>query len=85
MSTYCGIDWSENHHDVALVDSEGKLLVHRRMPDSATGLRDLLELLAEHGDTADAMIPVAPEDMKRGCHTDYYPRVFPTGQFYCAD
>jgi hypothetical protein len=37
------------------------------------------------GCAADAMIPVAPEDMKRGCHTDYYLRVFPTGQFYCAD
>lgn len=49
MSVYCGIDWSENHHDVALVDHEGKLLVHRRIPDSATGLRELLELLSEHG------------------------------------
>lgn len=61
MSVYCGIDWSENHHDVALVDQEGKLLVHRRIPDSATGLRELLELLAEHGDTPDAMVPVAIE------------------------
>ena len=61
MSAYCGIDWSEDHHDVALVDHEGTLLVHRRIPDSATGLRELLELLAEHGDTADAMVPVAIE------------------------
>jgi hypothetical protein len=22
---FCGIDWAENHHDVALVDAEGKL------------------------------------------------------------
>ena len=33
---------------------------------------------------ADAMITVAPEDMKPGCHTDYYLRVFPVGG-YCAD
>jgi hypothetical protein len=31
------------------------------------------------------MIPVAPEEMERGCHTDYYLWVFPTGNFYCAD
>ena len=61
MSVYCGIDWSEHHHDIALVDHEGKLLVHRRIADSATGLRELLDLLAEHGDTPDAMVPVAIE------------------------
>jgi hypothetical protein len=22
---YCGIDWAENHHDVAVVDAEGPL------------------------------------------------------------
>ena len=37
------------------------------------------------GCVADSMIPVAPEDMKRGCHMDYYLWVFPTGHSYCAD
>ena len=36
------------------------------------------------GCVADAMIPVAPEDMKRGCHTDYYLWVVPIDS-YCAD
>ena len=36
------------------------------------------------GCVADALIPVAPEDMKPGCHTDYYLRVIPVGM-YCAD
>ena len=36
------------------------------------------------GCVADAMITVAPEDMKPGCHKDYYLRVIPVG-VYCAD
>ena len=27
MTVWCGIDWAERHHDVALVDDDGKLLV----------------------------------------------------------
>lgn len=26
MAIFCGIDWSERHHDVALVDGEGRVL-----------------------------------------------------------
>ena len=36
------------------------------------------------GCLAAAAIPVAAEDMKPGCHRDYYLRVFPVGT-YCAD
>lgn len=25
-SVFCGIDWAENHHDIALVDMEGAVL-----------------------------------------------------------
>ncbi|MEJ7842635.1 MAG: hypothetical protein WKF95_12775 [Rubrobacter sp.] len=35
------------------------------------------------GGVADAMNSVAAEDMKPGCHTDYYLRVIPVGM-YCA-
>ncbi|MEW2438863.1 IS110 family transposase [Streptomyces caniferus] len=58
---YCGIDWAENHHDVALVDDSGQLLAKRRIGDDAAGYQLLLELLADHGDTEDAPIPVAIE------------------------
>jgi hypothetical protein len=37
------------------------------------------------GCVADSIIPVAPEDMKRGCHMDYYLWVIPTMHSYCAD
>ena len=51
MEVYYGIDWAEDHHDIALVDRDGKLLARRRIRDDAAGLAQLLALLAEHGDT----------------------------------
>ena len=61
MDVYCGIDWAEDHHDIALVDRDGTLLARRRVSDDAAGLVMLLALLAEHGDTPDDLIPVAIE------------------------
>ena len=61
MDVYCGIDWAEDHHDIALVDRDGKLLARRRISDDAAGLAALLNLLAEHGDTPGNRIPVAIE------------------------
>jgi transposase len=61
MDVYCGIDWAEDHHDIALVDRDGQLLARRRISDDAAGLAGLLALLTEHGDTADDLIPVAIE------------------------
>ena len=61
MDVYCGIDWAEDHHDIALVDRDGQLLARRRISDDAAGLATLLALLAEHGDTPDDPIPVAIE------------------------
>ncbi|MFJ4190565.1 IS110 family transposase [Kitasatospora sp. NPDC089509] len=61
MHVTCGIDWAEDHHDVAVVDSEACLLGKLRISDDAAGFQDLLRLLAEHGDTPDDPIPVAIE------------------------
>jgi len=61
MDVYCGIDWAEDHHDIALADRDGKLLARRRIGDDAAGLAQLLELLAGHGDSAGDLIPVAIE------------------------
>lgn len=61
MPVSCGIDWAENHHDVALVDAEGTVLATRRVGDDAAGFTQLLALLADAGDTAEDPIPVAIE------------------------
>jgi transposase len=59
--TYCGIDWSDDHHDVALVDHDGTVIGRRRIADDATGLAELLALLADAGDDPGDPIPVAIE------------------------
>ena len=38
MDVYCGIDWAEDHHDIALADRDGQLLARRRISDDAAGL-----------------------------------------------
>jgi hypothetical protein len=58
---YCGIDWAEDHHDVAIVDMHGTLIAKRRISDDAAGFVCLLELFAEAGDSAEEPIPVAIE------------------------
>jgi transposase len=61
MDVFCGIDWAEDHHDIALVGAGGELLARRRISDDAAGLATLLDLLAAHGDSAGDPVPVAIE------------------------
>jgi transposase len=61
VKVFCGIDWAEDHHDIALADQDGQLLARRRISDDAAGLATLLGLLAGHGDHAGELIPVAIE------------------------
>jgi len=61
LDAFCGIDWAEDHHDIALADRDGGLLARLRVSDDAAGLARLMELLAEHGDSAEDPIPVAIE------------------------
>ncbi|RKE05033.1 IS110 family transposase [Streptomyces sp. TLI_171] len=58
---YCGIDWAEKTHDVALVDDTGQLLAKRHITDDAAGYKLLLDLLAEYGDSDEEPIPIAIE------------------------
>src|SRR5438876_9991551 len=59
VQMFCGIDWAEDHYDVALVDQAGVVLTERRIDDNAIGYQLLLALLAEHGDDQVEPIPVA--------------------------
>jgi 2-polyprenyl-6-methoxyphenol hydroxylase-like FAD-dependent oxidoreductase len=61
MAMSCGIDWSEDHHDVAVVDGDGRLVAKRRIGDDAAGSGQLLEVLAGAGDSANEPVPVAIE------------------------
>lgn len=59
MAIWCGLDWANDHHDVAIVDDDGRLLAKRRIGDDPAGFRSLIELLAEHGAGPDQ--PIAME------------------------
>jgi transposase len=61
LRVFCGIDWAEAHHDIALVDDQGTLIAKRRISDDAAGFAALITLLADAGDSADDPIPVAIE------------------------
>src|SRR3954465_6009210 len=45
-SIYCGGDWAEQHHDVAVVDQAGQVLAQRRVGDDVAGFSALTALLA---------------------------------------
>lgn len=61
MRVFCGIDWASDHHDVALIDADGKLLAKARIGDDVAGFNQLISLLAEHGDASGEPVPVAIE------------------------
>jgi transposase len=56
----CGIDWAQDHHDVAIVDETGVVIGSARVGNDAAGLRQVLALLVEH-DPAGDRLPVAIE------------------------
>jgi len=58
---FCGIDWAEAHHDVAVVDEAGTAVVSARIGNDAAGFTRLLSVLADAGDTPEDPIPVAIE------------------------
>jgi transposase len=61
LGLYCGIDWATEHHDVAVVDGDGRVVMRGRVGNDAAGFAQLLTLLAEAGDSAKHPIPVGIE------------------------
>lgn len=66
MRVFWGVDWAETHHDVAVVDAQGRLLARRRIRDDAAGYQQLLQPLAEAGDTTSEPIR-SPSRPAAGC------------------
>jgi transposase len=50
MVVYCGIDWAEHHHDIAVVDADGAVLAQRRISDDIAGFTRLTEILCTHAE-----------------------------------
>src|SRR4051795_1533297 len=47
---FIGNDWAEAHHDIELVDEDGRRLARRRLPEGVDGLATLHALIADHLD-----------------------------------
>ena len=69
---FVGDDWAEGHHDIEIVDDEGKVLVRRRLPEGLEGVTRLHALVAEQ--LPDDWIDRDPEQaaalVKVGIETD---------------
>jgi hypothetical protein len=58
-----GDDWSEDHHDVELMDQSGRVLGRARLPEGAAGMARLHAMIGEHAgdDAEDAEVRVGIE------------------------
>lgn len=43
-----GDDWAEDHHDIAVIDAEGRLLARRRLEEGIKGIEKLHAVVADH-------------------------------------
>lgn len=74
MLLFIGDDWAEDHHDVELVDDQGRVLARRRLAEGIEGIARLHALVAEHvGD--DVEPERVGELVKVGIETDRGPWV----------
>ena len=67
MLVYVGDDWSEDHHDVHLMNEQGESLAARRLPEGLEGMTAAHALLAEHAQE--------PSEVVVGIETDRGPWV----------
>lgn len=74
---FIGDDWAEDHHDVELVDDNGRRLARARLAEGLEGITRLHALVAEHGSAAWGDLP--PEEVAAqvvvGIETDRGPWV----------
>jgi transposase len=56
---FVGIDWSESHHDVCVLDGEGRVLAKGRVPEGVDGVARVHEMVAAHADDpADVVVGI---------------------------
>src|ERR1019366_5100055 len=64
---FVGVDWAEAHHDVCVMDDDGKVLGRKRIPDSLSGVSELHVLVADHtGEDDDASHVIVGIEKDRG-------------------
>jgi len=60
---FAGDDWAEDHHDVEVMNEQGKVLAKRRLPEGVAGIAQLHELIGRHlpEDAQDAEVVIGIE------------------------
>jgi transposase len=53
---FLGVDWAEEHHDVCLLDEQGKVLGRARVANSLEGVRRIHALVADHAEESDVVV-----------------------------
>ena len=53
---FVGIDWAEAHHDVCVLDQEGRVLAKGRVPEGVQGVGRLHAMVAEHAEDPDEVV-----------------------------
>src|SRR5260370_22910770 len=63
MRLFVGDDWAEDHHDVELMNEQGRVLARKRLPEGVAGMARLHELIGEQlgEDTDDAEVIIGTE------------------------
>jgi transposase len=72
---FIGDDWAEEHHDIELVDDEGRVLARRRLPEGIEGVARLHALVAEQLGDEELEPERVRELVKVGIETDRGPWV----------
>src|SRR3954454_9594110 len=73
---FVGDDWAESHHDIEIVDDQGRRLARRRLPEVVDGLAGLHALVADQlGDGEDLAEAGDPAQVIVGIETDRGPWV----------
>ncbi len=69
---FVGNDWAEDHHDVEIVDEQGRRLARRRLPEGLDGVTGLHALIAQFcpDEWAELDIAAAASRVKGGIETD---------------
>lgn len=70
---FVGDDWARDHHDVELVDEDGKKLAAKRLPEGLAGVSELHALIAQHLPEQWAELPAgeAAARVKIGIESDH--------------
>lgn len=67
MRLFVGDDWAEDHHDIEVMDEQGKVLVKKRLPEGVAGMAQLHGLIGRHlGEDAGEAEVVAGIETDRG-------------------